>query len=527
MRELASYLGGTWQIGSGDAIKLYNPTNGSAVATLRAASSLNDALNYGRNVGGPALRALSYAQRGELLKATAAAIYDHREELLNLAVETGGNTRGDAKFDIDGASGVLTTYIEIAGALGDRHFSVEDESAAVYAGSKVRAQHVLLPRHGVAVHINAFNFPAWGLIGKLAVSILAGMPVLAKPATATCLVAHRIAEVLVERKIFPEGAFQLLIGPAGDLLEHLGPQDVVAITGSAATGATIRKHPRILEQGVRVNVEADSVNAVVIGADVETGTELFDLVVRDLAVEMTQKAGQKCTATRRILVPTSSLPTIREALCERLSDLAKTVGDPNLRETRMGPLASAAQLADARRGIADLQKHAKIVFGDPQRQDFIGVEAGQGFFLEPILLEANEENALDSSAQFHHHEVFGPVATLLPFDGSAAQAATIVGFGAGSLVTTVYTNDRDFLRSALLDIGPHVGRLVFAEEKSARGSMSPGCVFAVANHGGPGRAGGGAELGGKFGLELYMQRTAIQGGASQLARLLGASSTSA
>lgn len=521
MQLLKSYLAGSWHEGQGDRIVLHNPATEAPVAEVARATGLDQALQYARTVGGPALRALSFAERGARLERLATLIHAHRDTLIEIATQNGGNTRGDAKFDIDGASAVLATYGQLAKELGDSPWIPEGEPVPVYRGSKIRAQHVLMPRRGVAIHINAFNFPAWGMVGKLAVALLAGMPVLSKPATSTSALAHRIAALILEEGELPEGALSLLMGPAGDLLDHVGPQDVIAFTGSANTGAKIRSHAQVVAQSVRVNIEADSLNAVVIGPDVEPGTELYDLVIRDCVTELTQKAGQKCTATRRILVPTERLDSIRETLAERLAEIATKTGDPADKAHRMGPLSTASQLRDARAGLDALASCTERIVGDPQRRTFGGVPEGKGWFLEPIVLLATPQAALDPSSAFHQIEVFGPVATLLPYDGTVTAAAAIVAAGAGSLVTTVYTDDRRFLAQAVAELGPHLGRLVVADEKAAGASLSPGCVFPVANHGGPGRAGGGGELGGRSGLMLYLQRTTIQGGASQLARLLG------
>ncbi|WAS89654.1 3,4-dehydroadipyl-CoA semialdehyde dehydrogenase [Nannocystis punicea] len=521
MRVIESFLNGAWQSADGPRTPLVNPATEEVLAEAASARGLGDAVRHAREVGGPALRAMSFRQRGALLQAIAKLLHAHREELLDLAVVSGGNTRGDAKFDVDGGLGVLAAYAELAESLPDSPWLVEGEPAVVVRTSKVRVQHLLQPRHGVAVHINAFNFPAWGMLGKAAVAWLAGMPVLSKPATSTSLLAHRIAELVLGAGILPPGAFQLLIGSVGDLLNHLGPQDVVAFTGSADTGAKIRGHLTVLTHGVRVNVEADSLNSVVLGPDVQEGSELWDLVVRDAVTELTQKTGQKCTATRRILVPEAALPALRDALEGRLGERAAQTGNPLSKNVKMGPLSTAQQLADARAGVAALRERARVVRGDPQRGEFVDVPAGKGFFLEPILLEADAAAVLERSAVFHRVEVFAPVATLLPYDGSVAQAAAIVGFGGGSLVTTVYSDDREYVGRAVAELGPQLGRLVLSDEKGAGGSFSPGGVFPQAQHGGPGRAGGGAELGGRLGLELYMQRTAVQGGASQLARLFG------
>ena len=510
MRALESYLSGTWKSGTGTPATLVNPATEAPLATVTAATGLAEAVAFGRERGGPALRALNFQQRGALLADLAKLLHAHRESLLDLSQQSGGNTRGDAKFDVDGGLGVLAAYAELAATLPADPWLLEGDAAAVVRTSKIRAQHLLLPRHGVAVHINAFNFPAWGMLGKAAVALLAGMPVLSKPATSTAALAHRIVEIVAEAKILPEGALQLLMGPAGDLLDHLGPQDVIAFTGGADTAAKLRVHASVLRHGTRLNVEADSLNAVVLGPDLAEGSQLWDLALRDAVIELTQKTGQKCTATRRILVPS-----------ERLGELAGKTGDPLSKAVKMGPLSTGQQLTDARKGLAKLQQHARIVRGDPERRDFLDVPAGKGFFLEPILLEANTGSVLDPAASFHEVEVFGPVATLLPYDGTIAQAAKAVALGGGSLVSTLYSDDREFAAKAVAEIGPSLGRLVLNDEKSAAGAFSPGCVFPQANHGGPGRAGGGSELGGRLGMELYMQRIAVQGGASQLARLLG------
>ena len=521
MKQIRSYLAGAWHEGHADPIALVDPATEEVLAQVRPASGLAEAVAFGRTTGGSNLRAMSLQERREMLGALAKVLHAHREELLDLSMTSGGNTRGDAKFDVDGATAVLAAYGHLGKSLGDGPWIVDGEAVELMRGSKIRAQHVLLPRHGLAVHINAFNFPAWGMVGKLAVSLLAGMPVLTKPATSTSLLAARMAEIIVESGLVPEGAFQILLGPAGDLLDHVGPQDVIAFTGSAATGAAIRGHARVIANNVRVNIEADSLNAVVIAPDVEPGTELFDLVVRDAVTELTQKAGQKCTATRRILVPESLLEAVREAVSERLAAIADKTGTPSDPAVRMGPLSTEQQLADARKGVEVLQRSAERIVGDPGRTSFVGVPDGKGWFIEPILMQATAASARDPNATFHHTEVFGPVATLLPYDGSIETAAEIISLGQGSLVTTVYSDDREWTARAVAELSPYLGRLVLASEKVAAASISPGCVFPVAHHGGPGRAGAGAELGGRVGLELYMQRTTLQGGAAQLARLLG------
>lgn len=525
MERLQSYLNGAWRSGDGDVATLVNPSTEQPLAEIASVRGLGDALAWGRAVGGRNLRALSFGERAERLGKLAKVIHGQRDELIGVAIANGGNTRGDAKFDIDGATAVLASYAALLPTLGTGPWLVEGEAAPLHKGAKIRAQHVLLPRRGIAVHVNAFNFPAWGMIGKLAVAFAAGVPVISKPATSTALLAARIAKIVLDSGLVPEGAFQLLLGSAGDLLDHVGPQDVVAFTGSADTGARIRGHGRVLATNARVNIEADSLNAVVVAGDVETGTELFDLVVRDLAIELTQKAGQKCTATRRILVPNALLPDLRDALVDRLRAIAEKTGDPSDENVRMGPLSTKQQLADARTGVADLARHAERVQGDPTRTSFAGVAPGTGYFLEPILLQATEAAAKDPGSAFHQREVFGPVATLLPYDGTVETAASIVALGEGSLVGTLYSDDRETTTAAIAALSPWLGRLVLGTEKLAGAALSPGCVFPVCNHGGPGRAGDGGELGGRSGLSFYLQRTTLQGGGAELSRLLGTPAT--
>ncbi len=524
MTVLASYLVDAWTPGTGREHTLRNPATTEALATVRDAGELASAVAHARTVGGPSLRALTYRARAEILAELARVLADHRDALLDHAMISGGNTRGDAKFDVDGASAVLATYAEIGRELGEQPWIPLGEASTLLRTSKLRAQHVLTARHGMAIHINAFNFPAWGMLGKFAVAFLAGMPTLSKPATSTSSLAHCMAERMVESELLPRGSFQLLMGGAGDLLTHVQPHDVVAFTGSANTGALIRAQPDVMAHNVRVNIEADSLNAAVLAPDVEPGSELFDAFIRDCVVEITQKAGQKCTATRRILVPRALMGAVRETLSERLQEMATRTGNPLSQGVRMGPLATKAQLEDARAGLIALAKDADIIVGDPSSASFVGVPDGTGYFLAPTLLLAHDTALTNASSPLHNREVFGPVSTLFAYDGTPQQAARVVALGQGSLVVTLYTDDRTFAHTWTAATAPWVGRVVLVDARSATYSMPPGCVFPVVGHGGPGRAGEGAELGGTWGLHLYSQRTTLQGGGSQLARLVGSRS---
>ena len=494
MQVLESYIAGRWVRGTGEGQTLLNP---ATEAPLAAASSdgldLAAALDYARNTGGPALRALNFAERGALLQGMADALQDARDELLALNMANGGNTRSDAKFDVDGAIATLLAYAELGAALGAGRYFVDGDGIQLGRSPRFHGQHVSVPRHGVAVHVNAFNFPAWGLAEKAAAALLAGMPVLSKPATATAMAAHRAMQVIVEAKILPAGALSLLVGGPRDLPALLGAQDVLAFTGSGDTGEGIRALPNILRHSVRVNIEADSLNAAVLGPEVEARSDMYELFLKDVLRDITQKAGQKCTAIRRILVPRNLLAAVKEDLVEMLG--ATKVGDPADEETRMGPLASAAQLKDVLSGIERLETEGARIAGKPGRL------SEKGFFVSPGLFEIENGKAV------HEHEVFGPVASLLPYTDNPAA---IVARGNGGLVCSIYSEDTAFLEEAVAGIAPWHGRIYLGHPKIEL-SPGPGTVLPQLVHGGPGRAGGGEELGGRRALSFYLQRVALEG----------------
>jgi oxepin-CoA hydrolase/3-oxo-5,6-dehydrosuberyl-CoA semialdehyde dehydrogenase len=507
MIVLSSFLQGKWQTGKGKEHTLVNPSTEEPLATAFGDGlDLGAALAWAREVGGNALREMTFARRGELLSAMSKTIHAHRDELIEISIENGGNTRSDAKFDIDGASGTLAFYADLAAKLGDCRALEDGDSVQLTRSPRVCGAHLWVSRRGVAVHINAFNFPAWGLGEKAACAILAGMPVISKPATSTAILAWRIVQILDEEKILPEGVLSLLVGGAGNLLEHLGGQDVLAFTGSSATGALLRSGKAVLAKSVRVNVEADSLNAAVLGPDVQDGSETLNLFIGDVVRDMTQKSGQKCTAIRRIYAPKEKVASVIALLEERLSSFK--IGNPAQEEVTMGPLATAQQLADVREGIGKLAQSAKIVCGGAQAIDGIGAPKGKGFFVRPTLLYGESPSTSDA---IHNHEVFGPVATVMPYDGTADRAASLVAAGGGGLVSSVYSDDKDFVRDVVLGIAPLHGRVTIGSSKIAGQAVPPGTVLPSLVHGGPGRAGGGEELGGKRGLALYMQRVAVQG----------------
>ncbi|WP_394836997.1 3,4-dehydroadipyl-CoA semialdehyde dehydrogenase [Pendulispora rubella] len=514
MIELESYLQGAWVRGSGRATTLVNPSTEAPIATSNTEGlDFGAALAHARDVGGPALRAMSFAARGEMLRALSRCIHAHRDELIGLAIENGGNTRGDAKFDIDGASLTLAAYADVAAELAKEapNGTVLLDGVALPLGRSPRlvGAHISVPREGVAVHINAFNFPAWGLAEKAAVALCAGVPVVSKPASSTALVSHRIVRLWVEEKLLPAGALSFIAGSPGDLLKHLRGQDVLAFTGAGTTGSHLRAEHAVREHSVRINVEADSLNAAVLGPDVGDDSEVMNLFVGDVVRDMTQKTGQKCTAIRRVYVPADKVATVLERLRERLADIK--VGDPSREDVGMGPLATAQQLADVRAGVAKLAGHGKAVFGsaDPLHE--------KGYFISPVLLHAERPDPGDA---VHNHEVFGPVATVMPYS-DAADAVKWVAAGGGGLVSSVYSDDKAFVRSAVLGIAPYHGRVTVGSSKIAAQAVPPGTVLAPLVHGGPGRAGSGEELGGRRGLAFYMQRVALQGDRALLEMISG------
>ena len=518
MNELGSYVEGKWVKGKGKPAELVNPATEEVLATTSTEGvDFAAALQYARDKGVPALRAMTFTQRGEMLRAMSRAMHGKRDELLTLAQQNGGNTRGDAKFDVDGASGTLAAYADLAPELGDTNVIVDGDAIQIGRGARLFGQHVYTTREGVAVHVNAFNFPAWGLAEKAATALLAGMPVITKPATSTALVAHRMMEIFVAEKILPEGALSFVCGSSGDLLDRLGGQDVIAFTGSSTTAAKLREGKSVLREGAHINVEADSLNGAVLGADVDEGSDVMNLFIADVAREMTQKTGQKCTAIRRIYVPKSKVDLVIGLLTERLA--AIKVGDPMNEGVNMGPVATAQQIRDVREGVKKLEANAKIVFGSTTEAKLIGVPQGKGFFTTPILLHAPNPAPGDA---VHSHEVFGPVATVMPYDdGDVASVAKLVAAGGGGLVTSVYADDKDFIKSIILAIAPFHGRLTIGSSKIAGQALPPGMALPQLLHGGPGRAGGGEELGGRRGMMLYMQRTALQGDRALIEAIAG------
>jgi len=506
MLKLKSFVRGEWHSGEGTTATLLNPATEEPLAeTSTAGIDFSATLEHARTVGGPALRAMTFAERADLLQGIYDALFAKREEFIELSISNGGNTRNDAKFDVDGATATLLAYVDIGREIGDRHIINDGSTEQIGRTPRYGGKHIYSTMCGVAVHVNAFNFPAWGMIEKAAVALLAGMPVVSKPATSTSLLAHRMTQVMVESAVLPDGAFSFIAGSVGDLLDYLGPQDALAFTGSGDTAAVLRGLDAHTRRSVRVNVEADSLNAAIMGPDVEPGDETWQMMLKEVTNDVRQKAGQKCTAIRRVFVPPAQVESFVEALRERLEDI--DVGDPADANVRMGPLISRNQLDDVAVGIEGLGKQATKICGSLEPENLTGIDNGKGFFLTPHLFRAHD---IAASPVVHEREVFGPVVTVLSYPDNETLIECCAR-GGGSLVSSVYSDDRNFARELLTGLAPYNGRLTHGSSKVAGISPGPGTVMPMLVHGGPGRAGGGEELGGARALSFYMQRTAIQG----------------
>jgi 3,4-dehydroadipyl-CoA semialdehyde dehydrogenase len=514
LERLESYLAGTWSRAEGIETRLVDPVSGADLAIASAKGlDLNGGLDFARRQGQAGLRGMSYAERAKLLGAIADVLVANRSNYEAIAIANSGNTKTDAAIDIDGGIGTLKYYARLGANLGDARALLDEKPVRLAKAENFQAIHLMVPRRGVAVHINAFNFPSWGLWEKAAVSLLAGMPVLAKPASATALLAHAMVRDVIAAKIVPDGGFNLLCGGAGDLLEHLTSDDVIAFTGSAETAARVRGHPNVVARSVAVNIEADSINAALLAPDSATGTPAFDAFVREVVREMTVKAGQKCTAIRRIFVPADRADAVAEALSARLK--GTKVGDPRQDDVRMGPVVTKAQQAAAFDGIRKLAGEAAIVCGGAEPPALDGIDRETSAFVAPTLLRVKDAG---SAQAVHEVEVFGPAATIVPYRDEA-DASTLVARGGGSLVASVYGEDPDFLARMVGEIGPSHGRLLMIDPTIATSHTGHGIVMPQCNHGGPGRAGNGEELGGLHGLRFYHQRLAVQGSTELLSDL--------
>jgi oxepin-CoA hydrolase/3-oxo-5,6-dehydrosuberyl-CoA semialdehyde dehydrogenase len=515
MTALRSFAGGAWIDPADEGRPVLDAVTGEEVTRVSSAGiDYAAALGYGRSVGGPALRELTFHQRAALLKSLGLLLREHRPELYDLSARTGA-TLGDARFDVDGGIGVLLSYASKAKReLPNDRVLPEGPVEPLGRGGTFVGQHILTPRHGVAVQINAFNFPVWGPLEKFAPAFIAGVPSLIKPATQTAYLTARLVELMVGSGLLPDGSLQLACASASGLLDELAEQDLVSFTGSASTARQLRAHPVVVARSVRFNAEADSLNCSVLGPDAAPGTPEFDLYVKQLVSEMTAKAGQKCTAIRRAFVPVTMIDSVAEAVRDRLAKVV--VGSPAAEGVRMGALASLEQREEVRRSVKALLSAARIVSGDPGHVEVVGASAERGAFIAPLLLRADDSDRPEP----HEVEAFGPVSTLIGYRDTD-EVIKLAARGRGSLAGSVVTADPDFARDVVLGLAPWHGRLLILDREDAGESTGHGSPLPMLVHGGPGRAGGGEEMGGIRGVMHHMQRTAVQASPRVLSAVTG------
>lgn len=501
---LPNFFAGLWQTGNAAGTALIDPVLGTELVRVDATGlDLAAGFAFARNQGGAALRALSYRERAAMLAAAVKVLQTSRDAYYEIATANSGTAKNDSAVDIDGAIFTLGTYAKLGDTLGDRHFMLDGEATRLGKDPLFQSQHVLVPTRGVALFINAFNFPAWGLWEKAAPALLSGVPVIVKPATTTAWLTQRMVKDVVDAGIFPPGALSVICGSSAGLMDALQPFDVVSFTGSAETAAVIRSHPAVAQRFVRVNIEADSVNSALLLPDAAPGTEAFDLLVKEVAREMTVKSGQKCTAIRRIFVPEASFDAAAQAISARLAKT--TVGNPRNESVRMGALVNRAQLASVREGLDYLKRQAETLH-DGATHALVDADPAIACCVGPTLLGARDADGAD---RVHDTEVFGPVATLLPYRDTT-HALALVCRGQGSLVASLYGSDPASLGAAALELADSHGRVHVISPDVGQLHTGHGNVMPQSLHGGPGRAGGGEELGGLRALGFYHRRSAVQ-----------------
>jgi oxepin-CoA hydrolase/3-oxo-5,6-dehydrosuberyl-CoA semialdehyde dehydrogenase len=511
--KLQNFVAGRWVEGDGPGTPLLHAVNGEVVAHATSDGiDFKGMLDYARSVGGPALRRMTFHQRARMLKAMALYLTERKDSFYALSAATGA-TKADSWIDIDGGIGTFFVYASKGRReFPDETFYIDGPLEPISKTGTFIGRHICVPMEGVAVFINAFNFPVWGMMEKLAPALLAGVPAIVKPATLTSYLTERVFHAMLDARILPDGAIQLICGSSGDLLDHLGSQDSVAFTGSAATGRKLKTHPAIIENSVRFNLEADSLNCAILGPDARPGTEEFDLFLKEVVREMTAKAGQKCTAIRRTIVPDSMMGDVVDALKGRLA--AVKIGDPSIEGVKMGPLAGKPQVGEVGSSLNALKGGTEVVFGG-NGVDPVGASRETGAFFPITLLACDRPH---DAAQPHEIEAFGPVNTVMPYS-SVSDAVALARLGRGSLCGSLFTNDDSVARDVVLGVAPYHGRLYVLNRYAAKEATGHGSPLPHLVHGGPGRAGGGEEMGGIRGVLHYMQRTAIQSSPTTLASI--------
>lgn len=510
MNKLGNYITGSWINGDGDGQLLYNAVTGDPVATASTKGiDFQSILQYGRNVGNPALRKMTFHERGNMLKALALHLRNHLDKFYAVSYKTGA-TKADSWVDIEGGIGNLFANASLRRKFPDDVICIDGESHNLSKNNTFMGTHILSPKEGVAVHINAFNFPVWGMLEKIAVNLLAGVPAIVKPATVTSYLTEAVVREIISSKILPEGALQLVCGSAGDILNYVNSQDIVTFTGSASTGLMLKSQENILKENVPFNMEADSLNCIVLGDDVNPGMPEWDIFVKEVRKEMTLKAGQRCTGIRRIFVPENKMEDLWKAIATSLAQT--TIGNPLNEKVRMGSLAGETQRKEVREQVQKLLASSQIVYGSLDSVDVVDADATKGAFLSPILL-MNEKPFAATEA--HEVEAFGPVSTIMPYK-TMDEAIALSKLGKGSLCSSIVTADNKLARQYVIGAATHHGRILVLNNECAKESTGHGSPLPLLVHGGPGRAGGGEEMGGLRGVKHYLQRTAIQGSPTTL-----------
>ena len=512
---LENYVQGNWVTGDGEGIMLYDSVTGEEIAVSSTKGlDFKDILEYGRSKGNNALRKMTFQERGLMLKKLAMHLTKKKEHFYEISYRTGA-TKVDSWIDIEGGFGNLFSNASLRRNFPNKTFHVEGDPVDLSRGGDFMAHHIMVPKRGVAVHINAFNFPVWGMLEKCAVNWMAGMPAVVKPATNTSYLTQAVVKEIIDSKILPEGALQLICGSARELLDFVDSQDVVTFTGSADTGKMLKTSKSIVENAVPFNMEADSLNASVLGMDAAPGTPEFSLFIKEVKKEMTIKCGQKCTAIRRILVPEKWVEDVHLSLAKELQ--RTSIGDPRLKETRMGALVSKDQVAEVRERVKELSKTAEILYGNLDEVQVNGADADKGSFISPILMLEKDPH---KNTAIHEIEAFGPVSTIMPYS-DLDDAITLSQMGKGSLCCSIVTNDDKAAAEFTVGAATHHGRILVLNRKSAKQSTGHGSPLPMLTHGGPGRAGGGEEMGGMRGVKHYMQRCAIQGSPDSITEITG------
>jgi oxepin-CoA hydrolase/3-oxo-5,6-dehydrosuberyl-CoA semialdehyde dehydrogenase len=505
MTKLENYITGKWITGDGEGQPLYNAITGDPIASATTKGlDFNAALAYGRETGNRALRKMTFHERGNMLKALAVHLRKHLDTFYAISYQTGA-TKADSWIDIEGGIGNLFANASLRRKFPDETFCIDGETHVLGKANTFIGTHILVPKEGVAVHINAYNFPVWGMLEKIAVNLLAGVPAVVKPATVTSFLTEAVVKEIAASKILPDGALQLICGSAGDLLDHVSSQDVVTFTGSATTGLSLKAHPRILRESVPFNMEADSLNCIVLGEDILPGQPEWDIFIREVRKEMTVKAGQKCTAIRRIFVPEDKMEDTWKAITTALSQT--TIGNPLNEKVRMGSLAGQGQRSEVKSQVQKLLASSRLIYGSLDSVNVIDADAGKGAFISPLLL-LNEKPF--SSTEAHEVEAFGPVSTIMPYKNTD-EAIELSKKGKGSLCSSIVTANDKIARQYVLGAATYHGRILVLNATCAKESTGHGSPLPLLVHGGPGRAGGGEEMGGIRGVKHYMQRVAIQG----------------